>query len=118
MPDQTARFTDEQLRRIADVTGLAPDERTPQATGIARMATELLELRARVIDFINERPEYVNSCRNAHPDNTHDYYRWQGGAEARRQLAERLGWTVPYEFGDKTAPKVDAVTMPDGQVRS
>lgn len=70
------------------------------------MSTPIEDLAATVKAFINERPEYVNSCRNANPNSDHDYYRWQGGAEARRQLAERLGWTVPYEFGEKTAPKV------------
>jgi len=60
-----------------------------------------------VRDFIDERPKYVTACRNAHPDNAHDYHRWQGGAEARRQLAERLGWTVPYEVDEKTAPKTE-----------
>jgi hypothetical protein len=114
MPDQTTgRPTDDELRQIAEDPWVSYAPETPR-----HMAIELLELRAIVADFINERPEYVNSCRNAHPDNYSDYHRWQGGAEARRQLAERLGWTVPYEFGDKTAPKVVAVTMPDGQARS
>ncbi|MBF6584397.1 hypothetical protein IU414_06440 [Nocardia farcinica] len=65
----------------------------------------LADLGAEVRKFIDQRPEYVNSCRNANSDADHDYYRWQGGAEARRQLAQRLGWTVPHEFGDKTTPK-------------
>jgi hypothetical protein len=65
--------------------------------------TRAAELVEHCADFINQRVEYVNACRNANAD--HDYYRWQGGAEARRQLAQRLGWTVPYESGDKTTPK-------------
>jgi hypothetical protein len=66
-------------------------------------AEKAARLEATIAEFINQRVEYVNACRNANAD--HDYYRWQGGAEARRQLAQRLGWTVPYESGDKTTPK-------------
>lgn len=105
--DSEYALTDDQLRLLAE----------SQASGrwMRPLAQEVLDLRVRVAaleavdavarDFINERPEYVNSCRNAHPDADHDYYRWQGGAEGRRQLAERLGWTVPYEHGEKTGPK-------------
>lgn len=85
---------------------------------IAELETESRNVRdglksfMRVLDvaceFINERPEYVTACRNAHPDNTADYHRWQGGAEARRQLAQRLGWTVPHEIGEKTTPIEEA----------
>lgn len=51
MPDHTTGISDEQLRRIADGTGLAADERTSRATGVARIAAELLALRARVADL-------------------------------------------------------------------
>jgi hypothetical protein len=43
-----------------------------------------------VRDFINERPQYITAIENCAPDNTADYWRWQGHAEARRQLFERL----------------------------
>ncbi|TDP29795.1 hypothetical protein [Nocardia ignorata] len=59
----------------------------------------------KVREHIDQRPEYVTACREAAPSADHDYYRWQGGAEARRQLAQKLGWTVPYEPGEKTGPK-------------
>lgn len=39
--------------------------------------------------FIAERAEYITAIENA--GNGPDYHRWQGHAEARRQLAERLG---------------------------
>ncbi|WP_280245711.1 hypothetical protein [Nocardia abscessus] len=73
----------------------------------ARNMGERLKSATRVVDsaaaFINQRPEYVDGCRNGGADD--DYYRWQGGAEARRQLAQRLGWTVPHEHGEKTTPQ-------------
>lgn len=82
------------------------------AEQLATQVAELERIANAAVQFINERPEYVNACRNAHPDNVHDYHRWQGGAEARRQLAERLGWTVPYEHGDKTEPAEAANQRP------
>ena len=57
-----------------------------------------------ILDFINQRSEYVTAVRNSGGDAA-DYYRWQGHMEARRQLAEKLGYTVPYEAGDRTEPK-------------
>lgn len=70
----------------------------------ARIA-ELEGVADAAAKFINERTEYVNVLRGCTEANE-DYYRWQGGAEARRQLAQKLGWTVPYEHGDKTAKVV------------
>lgn len=54
-----------------------------------------------VLAFINQRSEYVTAARNSGGD-VADYYRWQGHMEARRQLAEKLGYTVPYELKDRT----------------
>lgn len=68
--------------------------------------TRAADLAETCADFINERVEYVRALRDS-ADETADYHRWTGGGEARRQLAERLGWTTPYESGDKTTPKGD-----------
>lgn len=54
----------------------------------------------RVQEFVNQRPECITAIENCLPDNTADYHRWQGGAEARRQLATELGWTVPHLPGE------------------
>ena len=77
----------------ATLTGLADE--------IERLRTDLDKVRAH----IDQRPEYITACLNAGPNSAHDYYRWQGGAKGRRQLAQDLGWTVPYEPGEKTGPK-------------
>lgn len=67
---------------------------------------ELTPTRA-VLDFINQRTEYVQAARNTvTTDGDGDYWRWQGHMEARRQLASLLGYTVPYEPGEKTSPTV------------
>lgn len=58
-----------------------------------------------VLDFINERPNYVRALRASVVADA-DYHRWQGGAEARRQLAQQLGLTVPHELGQTTEPAV------------
>lgn len=70
---------------------------------------EIERLRAeldKVAAFCAQRAEYVTSILNCHPDNAHDYYRWQGHAESRRQLSERLGLPVvwPAETEPRTAP--------------
>ena len=68
-------------------------------------ASELADLRAIVEKHINMRSEYITALKNTVNCENGDYDRWQGGAEARRQLAQDLGWTVPYEPGDRTVPK-------------
>lgn len=55
-------------------------------------------LRKVVADFINERPDFIRALENCPDDNQADYYRWNGNAEARRTLHERL-----REFGVDTA---------------
>lgn len=78
--------------------------------GLVRDAmAEVDRLRAeldKVTAFAAQRAEYVTSILNCHPDNAHDYYRWQGHAESRRQLSERLGLPVawPAETEPRTAP--------------
>ncbi|MGW5519063.1 hypothetical protein [Nocardia africana] len=74
----------------------------------ARIA-ELEAERGKVRDFINERTMYVDALKSDTAGGD-DYHRWSGGAEARRQLAGRLGWTVPHEHGDKTSPIVGTGT--------
>lgn len=49
---------------------------------------------AVVAGFIEQREEYVRVLRQC-VDADADYHRWQGHAEARRQLAEKLAESVP-----------------------
>lgn len=57
--------------------------------------------------FINQRPEYIQVLKNTRSgDDMSDYCRWQGHAESRRQLAQKLGWTVPHNPGETTRPEV------------
>lgn len=58
--------------------------------------TELESREATVTKFVAARAEYVTAIRNCHPDNGHDYDRWQGHAAARRQLATQLGLPVAW----------------------
>jgi len=56
-----------------------------------------------VLAFINQRSEYVRQARIMTGEDVEaDYYRYQGHMEARRQLAQALGYTVPYEPTDRT----------------
>lgn len=63
----------------------------------------MTEQQKKLTEFINERPRYIDAMRHTESvDN--DYWRWSGHAEARRQLATELGWTVPHEITETTEP--------------
>lgn len=65
------------------------------------------EVNSAVEAFINERPGYITTLKNTRgTDDQSDYWRWQGHAESRRQLAQSLGWTVPHNPGEATRPEV------------
>lgn len=65
------------------------------------------EVNSAVEAFINQRPEYITALKNTRgTDDQSDYWRWQGHAESRRQLAQSLGWTVPHNPGEATSPEV------------
>ena len=56
-----------------------------------------------VADFIAQREEYVRvleQCVNANAD----YHRWQGHAEARRQLRDKLAAAAPQAGGGAALP--------------
>lgn len=68
--------------------------------------TEKDPMTVVVEKFINERSEFVNALKGTSgQEDLSDYHRWQGHAEARRQLAEDLNLTVPHEPGDRTEPR-------------
>ncbi|MET8318243.1 hypothetical protein ABZU78_29335 [Rhodococcus erythropolis] len=70
----------------------------------ARTTETSVDLHTVVEDFINERPQFVSALKNCTGGDA-DYFRWTGAAEARRQLAESLGWTTPHEWGERTSPR-------------
>jgi hypothetical protein len=62
---------------------------------IQELEQELDRLRrfAKLVEgFISDRGGYITAIENCSPDNTADYWRWQGHAEARRQLLASLPW--------------------------
>jgi hypothetical protein len=65
---------------------------------------ELEAQAAKVAEFVAARAEYVTAIRETRND--HDYERWQGHAESRRQLAETLGlpvaWPAEAKAGDES----------------
>lgn len=66
-------------------------------------AERLRAMEKAVGEFVAARAKYITAIRNCHPDNGHDYDRWQGHAAARRQLAQTLGLPVawPAEGGGR-----------------
>lgn len=83
-------------------------------TDVPELVAEVQRLRAqvaglkgqaeKVAEFCAQRAEYITSILNCHPDNAHDYYRWQGHAESRRQLSARIGLPVAWPAKSKPAP--------------
>lgn len=80
-----------------------------EAAVSAYIAVAQPEVTSAVEAFINERPGYITALKNTRgTDDQSDYWRWQGHAESRRQLAQALGWTVPHNPGETTRPEVEA----------
>jgi hypothetical protein len=72
----------------------------------ARAEAEQLRERLAVVEkFCAARAEFITAINNCHPDNSHDYWRWQGHAEGRRQLSQELGLPVawPPEYAKEAA---------------
>ncbi|HEX6518294.1 MAG TPA: hypothetical protein VF049_22225 [Nocardioidaceae bacterium] len=89
--------------RAKVVRWLAPDLHDEVDALRARVA-ELEATAALVAEFCADRASYITSIRNCHPDNGHDYDRWQGHAAARRQLSLLLGLPVAWPAEDKPTP--------------
>ena len=69
---------------------------------LSAVRAERDEARAQlptVAEFVAKRAEYITAINGCHNDA--DYWRWQGHAESRRQLAQQLGlpvaWPADYE---------------------
>lgn len=75
---------------------------TQAANEMAREIEDLRKRMALVEAFVADRASYITAIRNCHPDNQHDYNRWQGHAESRRQLAEQLGLPVAWPAEEAT----------------
>lgn len=114
-----ARMTKDDLRLVLEnvinyAAGLEA-ERHVTNEALDDAVKELRERQQRealVADFVAKRAEYITAIRNCHPDNGHDYDRWQGHAAARRQLAELLGMRVawPPEDAASVANPADKLT--------
>ena len=96
---------------------------TNEALDDAVQALREREQRDAVIaEFVAARAGYITAIRNCHPDNGHDYDRWQGHAAARRQLAELLGLPVTWPSEDaasvaKSADKLTRTLAPTQSLR-
>ncbi|MFC9700868.1 hypothetical protein ACFTWD_09275 [Streptomyces sp. NPDC056943] len=65
---------------------------------------ELEAAAAQVARFCAARAKYVDNINNCSPSNDRDYWRWNGHAEARRQLSQLLGLPVAWPAEDTAAP--------------
>lgn len=111
MPNQPPLNPDALAEAIDTIGRLNVASVEPAIVGRLAIETYLTAaqpvVNSAVEAFINQRPEYITALKNTRgTDDQTDYHRWQGGAEARRQLAEALGWTVPHNPGETTHPAV------------
>jgi hypothetical protein len=85
---------------------LQKDRDENRRAGVALLAeVDRLRTQMAIVEvFLAERTEFVTTLRQCIDDNA-DYHRWQGHAEARRVLSERLGLPVgwPPEDAAKAA---------------
>jgi hypothetical protein len=91
---------------LAEVTRLRA-ERHATNEALDDAVREVAQLRTaaeKVAGFCAQRAEYVTNLRNCNPNADHDYYRWTGHAEARRQLSHLLGLPVGWPAEDKPVP--------------
>lgn len=110
-------FTLMMLDLLDQLIAAVPVNQQAEAT-VKLLVQKATEFVGEVEGFINERPDYINSINECAPSNDRDYWRWNGHAEARRQLAQLLNRTVPHELGETTKSKGDAATGSDTEGES
>lgn len=99
---ETVRELERVRGQLADAVEMVklcsghPDAGQPSHADMIAAAARPPADNDQVTEFCAERAQYITSIENCHPDNARDYYRWQGHAEARRQLAQRLGLPVAW----------------------
>ena len=102
LSEETIRTIDQRLERALSAG------RAESVAELAAVRAERDEARRQlsvVKEFVAARAEYVTALRNCHPDNGHDYDRWQGHAAARRQLAEQLGLPIAWPAEDEAVAR-------------
>jgi hypothetical protein len=106
-PDSAARRIIEFVSWFGDgeiIPEDEPDNPPLYARDLEAAAKAAMAPPKAVLDFINQRTEYVQAVSSGPMgDGDADYNRWQGHMEARRQLATMIGYTTPYKPGEKTA---------------
>ncbi|MER7623878.1 hypothetical protein [Streptomyces sp. NPDC126503] len=91
-----------------EAAGLLQSPETAEALRLQR--DRIAELEAdteKVAKFCAARAEYVDNINNCSPSNDRDYWRWNGHAEARRQLSQLLGLPVAWPAEDAATPITD-----------
>jgi len=96
-------ITEDSRKRWRD----AEIESAKELKALRARVAELEKREAVVAEFVADRAGYITAINNCHPDNAHDYNRWQGHAESRRQLAGQLGLPVawPSGYGQDATPE-------------
>lgn len=97
-------FETAQQEWLADWLRRAPERENELLAEIERLRAQL----AAVEKFCAARAEYITAINNCPPENSHDYWRWQGHAEGRRQLSQELdlpvAWPTEYKRTEQVTP--------------
>ncbi|MFD6421071.1 hypothetical protein [Streptomyces sp. NPDC060198] len=102
--NREARNRSEFAFRLADKLSRGA-VRPPLSGEVQQLRNKVAELEAQaeqVAAFCAQRAEYVTHLREPRENGEHDYFRWTGHAEARRQLSQALGLPVSWPAEDAT----------------
>lgn len=103
-PEGAARRVNDFLSWFGDGLVVAETGKPPLfARDLQVLANLVTRDLTTVREFCGERAEYVRVLRQC-TDASADYHRWQGHAEARRQLSERLGLPTAWPATAQEGP--------------
>lgn len=105
-----ARYEEEQENaRLLEERHSTNEALSDAAEALRVQRDRIAELEAaaeKVAGFCAARAEYVDNINHCAPSNDRDYWRWNGHAEARRQLSQLLGLPVVWPAEDlPTVPR-------------
>lgn len=100
-PEGAARRVNDFLSWFGDGLIVAETGKPPLFARDLQALANLATRDATVREFCADRAEYITAINNCASENDRDYWRWNGHAEARRQLSERLGLPTAWPAGQE-----------------
>lgn len=94
---------DNPVARWVEVSAQYAAELLAEVDALRAQVAEMGAQAEKVAAFCAQRAEYVTNLREFVEGGEHDYFRWTGHAEARRQLSQSLG--LPVAWPAETEPR-------------